>query len=130
MSRVSVVLLALVCALSVRAGEPGTSESFTGPVGLQLYSLRAEFMSAGVAKTLDQVKSFGITNVELAGVPQGVTLEQYKSMLAERGLKPVSGHFPYDRYKADPDGVANPQKVLPRGSRCGEMQRVPDGAWI
>jgi glycolate oxidase len=30
----------------------------------------------------------------------------------------------------DPDGVANPQKVLPRGSRCGEMQRVPEGAWI
>ncbi len=30
----------------------------------------------------------------------------------------------------DPDGVANPQKVLPRGSRCGELQRVPAGAWI
>ena len=27
----------------------------------------------------------------------------------------------------DPDGVANPQKVLPRGSRCGELQRVPGG---
>ena len=30
----------------------------------------------------------------------------------------------------DPDGIANPQKVLPRGSRCGEIQRVPEGAWI
>ena len=30
----------------------------------------------------------------------------------------------------DPDGVANPQKVLPRGSRCGELQRVPEGTWI
>jgi len=30
----------------------------------------------------------------------------------------------------DPDGAANPQKILPRGSRCGEMQRVPEGAWI
>ena len=30
----------------------------------------------------------------------------------------------------DPDGAANPQKVLPRGSRCGETQRVPEGAWI
>ena len=30
----------------------------------------------------------------------------------------------------DPDGTANPEKVLPRGSRCGEMQRVPEGAWI
>jgi glycolate oxidase len=30
----------------------------------------------------------------------------------------------------DPESVCNPQKVLPRGSRCGEMQRVPEGAWI
>jgi glycolate oxidase len=30
----------------------------------------------------------------------------------------------------DPDGVANPQKVLPAGSRCGDLQRVPEGAWI
>ena len=30
----------------------------------------------------------------------------------------------------DPDGAANPLKVLPRGSRCGELQRVPEGAWI
>jgi glycolate oxidase len=30
----------------------------------------------------------------------------------------------------DPDGVANPAKVLPAGSRCGDLQRVPEGAWI
>jgi glycolate oxidase len=30
----------------------------------------------------------------------------------------------------DPAGRANPQKILPRGSRCGEMQRVPEGAWV
>jgi glycolate oxidase subunit GlcD len=30
----------------------------------------------------------------------------------------------------DPSGRANPQKILPRGSRCGELQRVPEGAWI
>ena len=30
----------------------------------------------------------------------------------------------------DPDGLANPQKVLPRGSRCGEAQRAPEGTWI
>src|SRR6185503_3713314 len=30
----------------------------------------------------------------------------------------------------DPDGVANPRKVLPAGSRCGELQRVPEGAWV
>jgi glycolate oxidase len=30
----------------------------------------------------------------------------------------------------DPEGRANPAKVLPRGSRCGELPRVPEGAWI
>jgi glycolate oxidase len=30
----------------------------------------------------------------------------------------------------DPDGAANPDKVLPRGSRCGEIARVPEGTWI
>jgi glycolate oxidase len=30
----------------------------------------------------------------------------------------------------DPSGRANPDKVLPRGSRCGELSRVPEGAWI
>jgi glycolate dehydrogenase FAD-linked subunit len=30
----------------------------------------------------------------------------------------------------DPDGVANPHKVLPAGSRCADIQAVPAGAWI
>src|SRR6266508_1751423 len=30
----------------------------------------------------------------------------------------------------DPDGVANPQKVLPAGARCGDLQRIPEGLWV
>jgi glycolate oxidase len=30
----------------------------------------------------------------------------------------------------DPDGLANPEKVLPGGSRCGELQRIPEGTWV
>jgi glycolate oxidase len=30
----------------------------------------------------------------------------------------------------DPDGMANPHKVLPAGSRCADLQAVPAGAWI
>lgn len=30
----------------------------------------------------------------------------------------------------DPSGRANPAKVLPAGSRCGEAQRIPEGTWI
>jgi glycolate oxidase len=30
----------------------------------------------------------------------------------------------------DPDGRANPGKVLPAGSRCGDLQDVPEGLWV
>jgi glycolate oxidase len=30
----------------------------------------------------------------------------------------------------DPDGLANPHKVLPAGSRCGDISHAPEGAWI
>jgi glycolate oxidase len=30
----------------------------------------------------------------------------------------------------DPDGAANPGKVLPAGSRCGEVARIPEGLWV
>ena len=30
----------------------------------------------------------------------------------------------------DPDHVCNPTKILPAGSRCGDLQQVPEGAWI
>jgi glycolate oxidase len=34
------------------------------------------------------------------------------------------------RLAFDPDQVCNPHKVLPSGSRCGDLQSVPAGAWI
>jgi glycolate oxidase len=30
----------------------------------------------------------------------------------------------------DPAGVCNPWKVLPGGSRCGDLQSAPPGAWV
>jgi glycolate oxidase len=30
----------------------------------------------------------------------------------------------------DPDGMCNPLKVLPTGSRCGDLQQLPPGAWV
>jgi glycolate oxidase len=30
----------------------------------------------------------------------------------------------------DPSGRANPDKVLPKGSRCGELGAIPEGAWV
>lgn len=85
--------------------------AFTGTAGLQLYSLRSQFKLRGVPWTLDRVKSFGITEVELAGT-YDMKPEQFKAELDQRGLKAVSGHFPYGRYKSDLDAVVAEAKTL------------------
>jgi sugar phosphate isomerase/epimerase len=88
----------------------GTGRSFTGPVGLQLYSLREQFKK-DVPGTLDEVKRFGFKDVELAGT-YGQPPEQFAKELAKRGLKPIAGHFPYDDYRKDPDAIAQQAKAL------------------
>jgi glycolate oxidase len=30
----------------------------------------------------------------------------------------------------DPDGAANPHKVLPAGARCSDLGRIPEGTWV
>jgi sugar phosphate isomerase/epimerase len=79
--------------------------------GLQLYSLRSQFKLRGVDWTLDRVKSFGITEVELAGT-HDKTAEEFKAALEKRGLKSVSGHFPYGRLKNDLPAVVKEAKAL------------------
>ena len=79
-------------------------------VGLQLYSLRNQ-LAADVPGTLDEIKSWGITNVELAGT-YNLTPEQFKAQLDAHGLNPVSGHFPYDRFRDDAEGVARDAQIL------------------
>jgi sugar phosphate isomerase/epimerase len=82
----------------------GTGPSFKGPLGLQLYSLRDQF-AKDVPGTLDKVRDMGFKDVELAGT-YGLTPEQFKAELDARGLKAVSGHFPYEKFRDDPEGIA------------------------
>ena len=79
-------------------------------VGLQLYSLREQFKK-DVAQTLDQVRAFGITNVELAGT-YGVAPGKFKAQLDARGIKAISGHFSYEQCRDDIEGVARDAKLL------------------
>jgi sugar phosphate isomerase/epimerase len=88
----------------------GTSKSFKGPTGLQLYSLRDAFKT-DVPGTLDKVKAFGFVEVELAGT-YGMTAEKFCQELQSRGLVPIAAHFPYDRYRDDPEAVAAEAKAL------------------
>jgi len=97
----------LVCvAQSSAAVGPG----FKGPVGLQLYSLRDQFKQ-DVGGTLDQVRAFGITNVELAGT-YGLTPEKFKEQLDARRIKAVSSHFSYEQCRDHIDDVVRDAKVL------------------
>jgi sugar phosphate isomerase/epimerase len=79
-------------------------------VGLQLYSLRNQ-LGSNVPDALDEIKSWGITNVELAGT-YGLTPEQFKAQLDARGFNAISGHFPYERLRDDIEGVAHDAQIL------------------
>jgi sugar phosphate isomerase/epimerase len=106
--------LALTSVAAAAADAPsaraGIGPSFKGPIGLQLYSLRADF-AKDVPGTLPKVRRFGIENVELAGT-YNLTPEKFKALLDANHLKPVSGHFPYERYRDDVEGVARDAKAL------------------
>ena len=88
----------------------GVGPDFKGPIGLQLYSLRAQF-SNSVPTALDQVRRFGIEYVELAGT-YNLSPEEFKLQLAAKGLKPISGHFPFERYRDDVESIARDAKTL------------------
>lgn len=101
------VLFLFVCVAQPSAG---IGPDFKGPVGLQLYSLRDQFKK-DVGGTLDQVRAFGITNVELAGT-YGLTPEQFKAQLDARQLKAVSSHFSYEQCRDHIEDVVRDAKVL------------------
>ena len=101
------VCVAVTCATGVQTVTPQTVK---GPVGLQLYSLRDQFKK-DVAGTLDQVRAFGITNVELAGT-YGVPTEKFKEQLDARGLKAISAHFSYEQCRDHIEDVAREAKLL------------------
>jgi sugar phosphate isomerase/epimerase len=84
--------------------------SFNESVGLQLYSLRAEF-TRNVPDTLAKVRGYGIKEVELAGT-YNLSPEKFKEMLEANQLKAISGHFPFERYRDDPEGAARDAKTL------------------
>src|SRR6266446_4111510 len=103
----------LVCILStsvMAAASVGTGASFKGPVGLQLYSLREQFKK-DVPGTLDEVKSLGFKYAELAGT-YNLPPEKFAQELRSRGIEPISGHFPYEKFRDDVESIAKDAKAL------------------
>lgn len=88
----------------------GTGGSFKGPLGIQLWSLRDEFKK-DVPATLAKVHDFGFRTVELAGT-YGKSPEEFTALLATNQLKAVAGHFSFERFRDNPEGVATEAKAL------------------
>jgi sugar phosphate isomerase/epimerase len=118
--------LFLAVVVSLGAVWACAAGDFEGPWGLQLYSVRTE-LATNVPGTLDEVKSWGVKNVELAGT-YGLTTEAFKAQLGERGLIPVSAHFPYDEYRTNLEAVIRDARVLGiQYAGCGWIPRENDG---
>jgi glycolate oxidase len=86
--------------------------------------------------TMERVYAAGEEIVKASVAAGGVLSGEHGIGIEKRDLMPML--FSADDLDAqarlreafDPDGTANPQKVLPAGSRCGDLQAVPDGAWV
>lgn len=104
--KIARLLLALVVSTAALQAQTAPDAA-----GLQLYSLRSQFTLRGVPWTLDRVKEFGIQEVELAGT-YNLSPAAFRALLDERGLKAVSSHFPYARYKNDLDNVVKDAQAL------------------
>jgi sugar phosphate isomerase/epimerase len=100
----------VLISASVVGAAPGIGPSFKGPVGLQLYSLREQFKK-DVPGTLDEVKKWGIKDVELAGT-YDMTPQQFKAELEKRGIVPIAAHFPYKKYKEDVESIVTEAKTF------------------
>jgi glycolate oxidase len=85
---------------------------------------------------MERVHAAGDEIVRVSVAAGGVLSGEHGIGLEKRDLMPLMFSEADLRFQAalraafDPDGVANPHKVLPEGSRCADVQGVPAGAWI
>ena len=117
---ISLVVAWVTAGCATHSAAVGTGSHFRGPVGIQLYSLRAQF-TRSVPQSIGTAKGFGIQEVELAG-NYNLKNPAFRQMLAQAGLKPIAGHFPMDRITGDTEAVAK---------ECQELGiRYVGAAWI
>ena len=85
---------------------------------------------------MERVHAAGEEIVQVSLDAGGVLSGEHGIGLEKRDLMPLLfGPDDLDaqarlREAFDPDGVANPTKILPAGSRCGDLQSVPEGVWV
>ncbi|HZV35133.1 MAG TPA: TIM barrel protein [Verrucomicrobiae bacterium] len=109
-SRFKTVLKTLPLLVVFAALQSARGETLSGPVGLQLESVSGA-LKQNMSATLGRVHNFGFKYVELVGdynlSPGALTAE-----LRAHDLVAVSAHFPYARFRDDPEGVAREGAAL------------------
>jgi sugar phosphate isomerase/epimerase len=80
-------------------------------VGLQLYSLRADFAKDGVPPTLDKVQQWGVTDTEVAGI-KDLNAEELDTQLAQRHMHASGIHFGWEDFNTNIDKVIKDAKAL------------------
>jgi sugar phosphate isomerase/epimerase len=89
----------------------GIGSHFKGPIGLQLYSLRAEFIRYGVPETLKKVRDMGIRHVETAGT-YNLPVSKFRVLLDKYELSALSAHFSYNDLRDNLDKVIEEANTL------------------
>ncbi|MDD4869699.1 MAG: sugar phosphate isomerase/epimerase [Kiritimatiellae bacterium] len=89
---------------------PVIAGSLEAPAGLVLYSLRADF-AKDVPGTVKRVRELGFREVELGGTYK-MAPDEFRKLLEANGLKGIGGHFPFERFRDDVEGVAREAETL------------------
>jgi glycolate oxidase len=85
---------------------------------------------------LERVHAAGEEIVRASVAAGGVLSGEHGIGLEKRDLMPMMfsaddlDHQARLRRAFDPEGLANPGKVLPTGSRCADVREMPEGVWI
>lgn len=98
----------LVCiTLSLNA----QTVDFHDHIGIQLWSLRAQFPK-DVTATMDLIsKKYGISEIETAGT-YGISPAEFGAKLRAHGLSPVSSHYGYEQFVKNFPGIVHDLKAL------------------
>lgn len=97
------------------------ADVWTNQVGLQLESV-SQSIGKDMTGTLARVHNFGFKYVELVG-DYGRSSDNLKAELANQQLTAISAHFPYARFRDDPEGVASEASSL--GLKMAGCPSVP-----
>ena len=98
-------------AFGVTPLPPEVKTALNGPVGLQLWSLRAD-LPKDVPGTLSRLRGLGLRHVEAAGLPNGLTAEAFRKALDSANLVCRSAHMPFERLRDDAAGAVKEAKAL------------------